>query len=38
MCDFRADYLVLYFKGRTVVTAPLGSREPGTEKLGKLAV
>jgi len=35
--DFRANYPILYSKGRTVVTAMLAAREADTDKLSKLA-
>ena len=38
ICDFRADYAILYSKARTVVTALLAAREEDTHKLSKLAV
>jgi len=38
ICDFRADYPILYSKGCTVVTALLAGREADTDKLSKPAV
>ena len=38
ICDFRADYPMLYSKGCTVMTALLAAREADTNKLSKPAV
>ena len=37
ICDFRADYPILYSKGRAVLAALLAAREADTEELSKLA-
>ena len=38
ICNFRADYAILYSKARTVATALLAAREADTDELSKLAV